>query len=170
MNLNLLTMEIVKTNIEWLTLISVLLDNDLVFLGITLFLVFLGEQRKEKFTKIVFAIVLAFLFGAVLKFILVIERPCVELPSKVPCPSSYSFPSGHGLVALTVMLSFLNKRSFLFYFFYAVFILFTRIYLGVHTFYDIAGSVGFAPLVYYITDELWKEIQRKKYAKKFIKH
>lgn len=147
-----------------LTILAIALDNTLFFCIFTLFIVLASERRKEKIAKIMLAVLLAALLITTMKLILKVERPCTIFASKIPCPEDYSFPSGHTLFAFTVMLAFLNKPVFPIYFIYAIFVAFTRIYLGVHTFEDIAGSIAFAPFVYYITDCIWIRFEGKKYA------
>ncbi|VVB98386.1 Undecaprenyl-diphosphatase [uncultured archaeon] len=159
-----LTLMIAQLNFPIVTWIAAMLDNDVVMVITTLLLVLATERRKEKVAKIALAILLAVILGTVVKDVVKIDRPCLITPAKIACPASYSFPSGHTLVAFTVMLAFLNKPSFVFYMFYAVFVAFTRIYLGVHSFEDVAGSIALAPFVYYAADKAWKLIEEKKYA------
>ncbi len=162
--MDMLTSSIAQMNVPEITLVAALLDNELTMVAATFVLVLLTERRKKKIMKIGFAAVLAFVLSMGVKYALHVERPCVAVPSKVACPDSYSFPSGHTIVAFTVMLAFLNKPTFVVYFLYAIFIAFTRIYLGVHSFEDVAGSVALAPFVYYVADLAWKKIEGRRYA------
>lgn len=166
-----LTNWIAQLSNPFLTDVARLFANELVLVAIIIALIVWGEKRKEKVWKIVLAVFLAFLLSTALKLALRTERPCGLLHSKVECPWAefpnpwtYSFPSGHTLVAFTVALAFLNKREFPFYLAFALFVAFTRIYLGVHTFEDVAGSIALAPFVYYITDVIWKKFEEGKYA------
>ncbi len=153
-----LTESIAQADFALLTAVAALLDNEIIFLAVTFALVLVFERRKEKIAKIALAVALAVLLSTMVKNIVKEERPCVLLASKIACPDSYSFPSGHTILAFTVMLAFLNKPTFAIYLFYAAFIAFTRIYLGVHSLWDVAGSIAFAPFVYYTVDALWKKI------------
>lgn len=153
-----LSLAIAQLDFWWLTLVAVMLDNDLLMIIMTFVLVLLTERRKKKLLKIVLAVGLAVLLSTAIKELVKIERPCINKAWKIECPSTYSFPSGHTLIAFTIAIAFLNKPTFLFYLLYAVFIAFTRIYLGVHTFEDVAVSIALAPFVYYIADEIWKKI------------
>ncbi|MFN7088643.1 MAG: phosphatase PAP2 family protein [Candidatus Paceibacteria bacterium] len=159
-----LSSTIVQLDFWWLTPVAVLLDNELLLIVTTFTLVLLAERRRQKLLKIALAVGLAVLLSAIIKDLVKIERPCVDAPGKIECPPTYSFPSGHTIVAFTVMIAFLNKPTFVLYFVYATLVAFTRIYLGVHSFEDVAGSIALAPFVYYITDEIWKKIKGEKYA------
>ncbi len=159
-----LTASIAQMDVPLITLVSTLLDNEIVLVAVTFLFVLLSERRKGKLAKIALAVVLAVLLGTAVKNVIKAERPCIGLLSKIECPDSYSFPSGHTILAFTVMLAFLNKPTFVIYFMYAIFVAFTRIYLGVHTFEDVAGSIAFAPLAYYLADGIWRKIKGKQYA------
>jgi undecaprenyl-diphosphatase len=164
MTMDSLTGLIAGLDFWWLTPVAVFFDNELALVGFTLALVLLTERRRDKVAKIGLAVVLAILLSLAVKELVKIERPCTLVPAKVDCPAEYSFPSGHTLFVFTVMLAFLNKPVFPLYFVYAVFIAFTRIYLGVHSFEDVAGSVALAPFAYYASDILWSRIRGNRYA------
>lgn len=162
--LDSLTVSIARMDVQWITYAAVALDNEILFALSLLALVLLTERRREKIAKIALAALVAMLLAAGVKAVLKVERPCDGLVSKIACPSNYSFPSGHTIVAFTVMLAFLNKPTFMLYFIYAVFVAFTRIYLGVHSFEDVAGSIAFAPFAYYAGEIAWRKITGEKYA------
>ncbi|MEW6528532.1 MAG: phosphatase PAP2 family protein [Candidatus Micrarchaeota archaeon] len=153
-----ITFLISHLDVSLITNIAIFLDNDVNLIMTILLLVVLTEQRMNKVGKIIFAIILATLIGAMLKQVIQFERPCVSNPAKIVCPSSFSFPSGHTLLVFTVFLAFLNKKYFPIYLAFGIFVAFSRIYLGVHSLEDIAGSIALAPLVYYITDGMWNFI------------
>ncbi len=155
---------IAHLDVPAITIIASFLNSDINLIIITLFFVFLTEQRKNKIGKIICAVILATLIGAVLKEVIHTDRPCISDSAKIICPSSYSFPSGHTILVFTVALAFLNKKYFPFYLAYAIFVAFTRIYLGVHSLEDIAGSIALAPFVYYITNEIWNLFEERKYV------
>ncbi|MFA5076909.1 MAG: phosphatase PAP2 family protein [Candidatus Micrarchaeia archaeon] len=158
-----ISMAIAGMDAGWLTALARAIDNEAMMIIVTLGLVLLTERRKTKVAKIVIAIGCAVLLATAIKEFVHTERPCVVQPGKVECPDSNSFPSGHTLVAFTVMLAFLNKPTFFIYLAYAVFVGFTRIYLGVHSFEDVAGSVGLAPFTYYMSEIAWNWMNRGKY-------
>ncbi|MDD5337709.1 MAG: phosphatase PAP2 family protein [Candidatus ainarchaeum sp.] len=158
-----LSAAIAGIDIGWLTTIATALDNEAVMVLVTLGLVLIAERRKTKVAKIVVAVIFAVLLTGAIKELVHTDRPCVAAAGKIECPDSHSFPSGHTLVAFTVMLAFLNKPVFPLYMLYAIFIAFTRIYLGVHSFEDVAGSVGLAPFTYYMSEIVWNRIKGGNY-------
>lgn len=157
-----------QLDVPALTAIASFLDHDIVIAAVTLLLVLVFERRKNKVGKVILAMALAVILGTAVKDLVHIDRPCVTVPAKIACPDSYSFPSGHTLLTFTVALAFLNKKEFPFYLAFAVFVAFTRIYLGVHSFEDVAGSMALAPFVYYLADSMWGRISNflegRKYA------
>jgi len=152
--MDIITQLAFSINNQLLTDISLLINNELIFIGILAIAVLLGERRFPKIMKIISVIVFAVIIGICLKSILIIERPCAEL-DLVHCPEDPSFPSLHALAAFSLMIAFLNKRSFVLYMFFAIFIAFTRLVLAVHGFTDIAASLAVAMIVYYIVDRIW---------------
>jgi len=132
-----------------------LLDNPLVLLLILAALIIAFEKRKNKRLKIVLSLVIVSLLAIMFKFVIHSERPCVYAP-EVPCPVGYSFPSLHAALVFTLMTAFLNKKSYPFFFVFALFVAFTRLQLGVHIFTDVAGALPLAVISYYLTDMFWK--------------
>lgn len=140
-----------------LLLLSQAIGNEPVFCVILGAMVLLAEKRPQKRKKIALAIVLTFLLVVCLKNAFAIERPCIAGGG---CPdlffSGYSFPSGHAAMAFIVMIAFLDKQSFPLFWLFALFVSFSRLLLGVHTFEDIAASLVLAPISYSLTDFLWR--------------
>ena len=141
-------------NNQLLTDISLMINNELIYIGILAVAIFLGERRFPKIIKIISVVVFAVVIGIALKTLILAERPCMELALEY-CPDDPSFPSLHALAAFSLMIAFLNKRSFIAYMIFALFIAFTRLVLAVHGFVDIAGSLAIAMIVYYIVDRIW---------------
>ena len=142
-----------------ITFLSVLLSNEFIFFAVVAAMVFLTEKRKDKRAKIILAMIIACVMVIGLKMFFAEPRPCENSIGIVGCPSflffGYSFPSGHATIAFLLMLAFLDKPSFPFYWLFAFFVAYSRIFLGVHTFEDIAGALVLAPIAYYITDLVW---------------
>jgi len=147
-----LTTAAMAINSPALTAVSLLLGNDVIFGALILALVLIAERRDGKRLKIMTALVLAVAAGLALKSIYAIDRPC----SGAGCPADYSFPSLHAVTAFTLMIAFLDKRSYPFFLFFALFVAFTRLHLGVHTFEDMAAAFPVAVLAYHIVDSRWK--------------
>ncbi|MEM4272055.1 MAG: phosphatase PAP2 family protein [Candidatus Bilamarchaeaceae archaeon] len=138
---------------------SILLSNEFVFFAVVGGMVVFTEKRKEKRIKILLAVALASILVIGLKMFFAVPRPCESTGGIIECPASlffnYSFPSGHATIAFLIMIAFLDKPSFPFYWLFAFFVAYSRIFLGVHNFEDIAGALVLAPIAYYLTDLLW---------------
>jgi len=151
------SLAIYSLNNPFLTQISSLVNNDYFFdamlLGIFLAISNFSKDSKAS-RRVGFAIAcmaLAFLVGFALKDITQVSRPCALSGSKVPCPlGQYSLPSLHASVTFALCLSFFSTELFFPLLAYALFVSFTRIYLGVHTDVDIAAGFGVACISYSI--------------------
>jgi undecaprenyl-diphosphatase len=138
-----------------LTAVDLFFDDFFVYAVLIIAITLLAEKRDNKRKKIFLALFVAFVMAVGLKMLLVVERPCFGTEN---CPSDYSFPSTHATIAFTLMVGFLNKKSFPSFLLLALFVCFTRLNLGVHTFYDIVGALPVALVAYYMTDIFWKEL------------
>lgn len=132
-----------------LTAVGRLLDHDLLYMALVLAIALAAEWRNGKRLKIVFSLGVAFILGTALKQVVAEPRPCAGLAG---CPADFAFPSLHALIAFTLMTGFLNKRSFALFLVFALFVSFTRLNIGVHSFIDIAGALPVALISYYIAD------------------
>ncbi len=145
-----------------LTGISVLVDRHLLVI-VLLLLTFTTWHFRERKRLLFILVTLA--FAAVLSFgvkeILAVERPCVQLPSKIECPADPSLPSGHALAAFSLMTSTVGYASFPVYFLFALVTGFSRVYLGIHTFADVAASSGLAFVSSTLAEAILKKIGRK---------
>jgi len=152
------TRVLVSLDNPMLTAVASFLDNYILYIVTIFAAVLISERRKKKLEKIFFAIIIAVLLAFIGKELFAVERPCVsEITSKIECPVGYSLPSLHAAIAFTVAIAFLNKKSYSLYLLFALFIGFTRIYLGVHTFIDIAMSLVVALVAYHITHLVWRK-------------
>lgn len=130
-----------------------------------------GIQKKDIKFVLYFLIslgVTAILVNFVLKNTFHRPRPCSptnlnkfqQISTNIICPSDFSFPSGHAstsFAAATIISAFNKKRKW-FYYFIAILISYSRLYLGVHYFFDILGG---AVLGYLISKTL--EVQLPKF-------
>jgi membrane-associated phospholipid phosphatase len=135
---------------------GMLLNDTLVYGLIIVVLVFLGESRNDKRKKILGSLVIAFLLTFSLKYALAYDRPCA---GDGWCPEGYSFPSAHAAIAFTLMTAFLNKKNYSLYLLFALFVGFSRLNIGVHTFHDVAAALPVAMLSYYVTNIVWRRIK-----------
>jgi membrane-associated phospholipid phosphatase len=127
--------------------IGMLIQNPVAYAIMIFALIIGGEGRHRKQKKILFSLLLSFALVAGIKYAMAVERPCF---GEDWCPDSYSFPSLHAAIAFTLMTSFLNKKSYPYYLLFALFVGFTRLNIGVHTFYDVAGALPLALFSYYV--------------------
>jgi|SRR5208283_3605584 len=153
-----ITAAAVAVNSPLLHSIDLLIDNVWVYAAVVLILLFISERRSSKRIKILFSLTLVILAVTALKPLLAVDRPCF---GQISCPSDYSFPSLHVAVAFALMIAFLDKKSFAFYFLFALFVAFTRMNLGFHTFRDVAGALVIALVAYYITDIIWDRLGKR---------
>ncbi len=140
---------------EFLFSTALLLENLFFFALIIAAIILISEKRNNKRLKIVLSLAVITLLAVIFKLVVQIPRPCIYAPA-IPCPMGDSFPSLHAGIVFTLMIAFLNKKSYPLFLVFALFVSFTRLQLGVHTFIDIAGALPLAILSYYATDILWK--------------
>ncbi|MFA5106665.1 MAG: phosphatase PAP2 family protein [Candidatus Micrarchaeia archaeon] len=130
---------------------STLINSDIFFaLSIAAIWLFLSFRKptSNRAALAALALLLAFSASMVAKDYYRVERPCVYgAESLIPCPYwEYSFPSVHTTVAFALALAYLGAAEFLPLLAFAVFVAFTRLFLGVHTPYDVAGGITLAVL------------------------
>jgi membrane-associated phospholipid phosphatase len=135
--------------------IAQFLDNPYVFFSLLILAVLATEPRNEKRGKIAAAIIIAGLLTLAAKDLVMQPRPCIGGDSLIQCPLDYSLPSGHAAIAFTLMIAFIGNRYFPLYWLFALLVAYSRFYLGVHTFEDIAAALVAAPIAYQLADLLW---------------
>lgn len=132
-----------------------ILDNPYSFFAIIGIAIFFTEPRWEKRFKIVLAILIAGGMALLAKNLIMEPRPCIGGDSLIQCPLDYSLPSGHAAIAFTLMIAFIGRKYFPFYWLFALLVAYTRFYLGVHTFEDLAAALVLAPIAYQFSDLIW---------------
>jgi undecaprenyl-diphosphatase len=150
-----------------LTLLSDFLNNEFNMAMVTLALiaaasVMFNEQRHLKVLLLTLVLGLGMSVGA--KLISYAPRPCEEANAKIPCPPDSSFPSSHTVVAFSLVAASLGYASFALFLPFALFTAFSRVYLGVHTFFDVAASLGLAMLSYALASAILARIGGHGYA------
>lgn len=148
-----LTSFAINLKLPLLAEVSKLLSNPLIFTVVVLAVIFLAERRSDKQKKIVVALALAAVAGLALKSIYAVPRICA---GELNCPTDYAFPSGHSVVAFTLMIAFLDKKEYPIFLVFGLFVAFTRLHLGVHSFEDVAAALPVALLAYHIVDSKWR--------------
>ncbi len=132
-----------------------LIDSDLAFLGIYLVLSFYF-LIKEKNTKPLTYFGLAILISIILKPLLHVERPCMDMPG---CPDHYGFPSGHTLVAFMFAFSLKEWKRVLFILI-ALIVAYSRYALGMHTIEQLTGTVVLSIVLWQLLILLEKRFYR----------
>ena len=146
---------------DLLTSVSLLLNDNFIFVILVVALLFIAEKRTSKRIKIISALLLVAVLTFGIKYIMAVDRPCALLDVSY-CPEEYSFPSIHAAIAFTLMISFLDKKTYPWFVLFALFISFSRLHLAVHSFRDIAGALPIALISYYVMDILWRHYHEKK--------
>lgn len=140
--------------------ISQLLNHPTVPFFLWLFIIIV-LHRKKKITYILLPLFNLLLAGGIANYILknvfMRIRPCVQyIVLHFSCPTDFSFPSGHATTsfAAAITLSILDPKRKALYYFIALFISFSRIYLGVHYLLDIMGGAIFAGIISLLSTKL----------------
>ena len=171
---DLITIAISQLNVPLVTAIAKIIDDDLFFIVIILFLAFIAERGRRR-NRLVLTLLLVFLLGTTVKGLVHEARPCAELISKIPCPPSFSFPSNHALMAFALVAALWknkpNRWLYALYVAIAIFVGFTRIYLGVHTAADVVGGALLGILFVLVIDLCWQKIPKslRKSVSDFLK-
>ena len=140
---------------EWLTTIGLLLNEPVIFLVIIIGLGLFFERRHDERVRLGVALLISFILVSAIKSTLAVERPCIAIPGAV-CPIGFSLPSMHGAVSFTLMFAFLKRREFPFLLVFALFVAFTRLNLGVHTFEDVAAALPIAYMSFFLAENIWR--------------
>lgn len=141
---------------------SVLLNDPLfaVLSGIALVLLLSSHFREQKkIAYIVFAVAIALALGGAFKLYLQEPRPCEQVPGKIPCPTDFSLPSIHALLAFTLAIVAVGSASFPFYLLFALFVSFSRVYLGVHTVPQVAAGLALAFFACVLCEIVWRRMK-----------
>lgn len=120
---------------------------------------FFREEKRLPF--LVCAVAIALLLGFGFKLFLQEERPCVEKPGKIACPTDFSLPSLHALLVFTLVVVSVGSRSFAPYLIYALFVSFSRVYLGVHTIPQVMAGLALAFFACVFTEMIWRAMRLK---------
>ncbi|MBI4008947.1 phosphatase PAP2 family protein [Candidatus Roizmanbacteria bacterium] len=118
-----------------------------VWITILIILFIFAEVKDRRF---LFFVLLVFFLSSiivtpVLKTLTKKPRPChISAVNKYPCPSDFSFPSGHATTsfAIATVFSLFDKKRRYLYYIIAGLIGLSRIYLGIHYLFDVvAGAI-----------------------------
>lgn len=133
--------------------ISLCLHNVPGLIVITTLMIFIVtikfKQKRTVLPLLLLTVLLSMIFVQGAKYIFHVERTCPV--DKVECPKSYSFPSAHATLGFALLLPSIGTPAFWIYLLYSIILATSRIYLGIHSLFDIAGSFGVAIIGYTIS-------------------
>ncbi len=136
--------------------------GNVVMVSVILIVFFYIKKQRKIIIPFLFTIAFASGVAQLIKFVTHIPRPYLglELPRLVT-EAGYSFPSGHAM-ALSIGYVFLKEsdsRFAVYWLIISVFLLFGRVYTGIHYLSDIIGGiiVGYFTSCFFISQLIKKE-------------
>ncbi|MEM4295361.1 MAG: phosphatase PAP2 family protein [Candidatus Anstonellales archaeon] len=123
--------------------IAMILNNNFIFIPLIILIAYLLDKWKGAFF-IFFSGIVTF----IVKQIFALPRVC---NTPIPCFDDFAFPSGHATLAFSLALLRIDKEDFWLYMFFAFFVSFTRLILGVHTIQEVIAGLALA----LINIEIW---------------
>lgn len=128
-----------------------------LYLMVLFLLILILDRRTRRFGVMVgIAYLLTYLTGEILlKNLVERSRPFLiyDLPVIIKLPPSFAFPSGHASMTFAVagVFYFVGHRYRWHMAAFAAYVAYSRVYLNVHFFSDIAGGAALGILIAYIT-------------------
>jgi undecaprenyl-diphosphatase len=127
---------------------SLLMQPEWNFFLATMALVALLTYWKKEAGRLpaMFAVIaLSFLLALALKQALGVARPCAISPNAMlACPDTFSLPSAHTTVAFGIVAASVGFQTFPIYFIWALLVALSRLFLGVHTIFDVSAGIAIA--------------------------
>ncbi|MDO8340289.1 MAG: phosphatase PAP2 family protein [Candidatus Burarchaeum sp.] len=139
---------------------SFLQDPALSLLVVALAFLLMVKFKTSHASPLFLALLLAFFILDPLKNLHAVSRPCAELAAKIPCPFDASFPSGHAMIAGIFMLAATGTPPFLPFLLLGIIVSLSRVYLGIHTFPDVAAGIAVGMVLYAISERIYCAYRR----------
>lgn len=122
----------------------------IILFGVAMFL-------TNKRLALVIALGLALLFVPLLKDAYAQPRPCENLKT-LQCETDYGMPSAHATVAFIFIAAAVGTWAFLFFLPVGLFMAFSRIYLGLHSFEQVAAGAALGVILFLVADAIAKRL------------
>lgn len=131
--------------------ISIILDKDYypAIMILTLIALAFSKHRRE----LILSFLVVVLLTASLKAYYQEERPCVIFPALVAC-NDYGFPSGHTITSILLPAATLGSFAFFMFLPLSFLIMFSRVYLGVHTVNQVVAGLALGLFVFFAMERL----------------
>ena len=123
---------------DLLFLLSVVINNDLIYIPSILLLATLLDK------KAVYYVITAILLVIVLKPILAEPRPC---SLNFACEPGYGFPSGHTTLIAALTFSQIKRKRFIALLALTLLVAYSRVYLGLHTVGQVLGGMAVSAFI-----------------------
>ncbi|HII53716.1 hypothetical protein COX84_01390 [Candidatus Micrarchaeota archaeon CG_4_10_14_0_2_um_filter_49_7] len=137
-----------------LTTIAIFIDKYMAFIMLAMFLAtYAATSDKKSLTLFIVNMVVSVLVLSIAKGLIDLPRPCTSMHSKIACPADASYPSGHTLISTGGALATAGNPLFPAYLAFAALTGISRVYLGIHTLYDVAGGIALAFVSYAISKQ-----------------
>lgn len=129
------------------------------------------EKIKKKTAVLLVAAVLLFFLVQQLKIIFAKERPCEFVEGKIKCPicpPDCSLPSGHAAFSFLFVAATIGTEFFPPFLLLSILISISRVYLGVHTVYDIVGGAVLGIAMYGVVELFVYALRKEKKERTLI--
>ncbi|MFH0835828.1 MAG: phosphatase PAP2 family protein [Candidatus Micrarchaeota archaeon] len=151
-------MDVLFALVYWLSLLFHYDYYFYVLLGLSVLYLFrAGADKRVLIASVALVIVLVL----VAKPFLLEPRPCMTNPGLVACPDDNGFPSAHAAASFIIALNALGLAGFPFFFGAALFVSFSRVFLGVHSPTQVVAGIALATVVYLLVIEVRDKLDGK---------
>jgi dolichol kinase/membrane-associated phospholipid phosphatase len=141
-----------KIRVPILVLIARIVSDLTLVIAVVIPLIIVAKNKDKKIPALYLSIACAFIITYVLKFLFKIERPDgIRKTIFMTMLPDYSFPSSHSAVAFAPLYFIHGKVLQFGYFTFGVLVLISRIYLGMHTLFDVVfgACIGYLIGIYF---------------------
>ena len=122
-------------------------------------LVLIALFSFKKRALFIAALILALLLTPAVKDWYQADRPCVSIDSVAACPLTFGFPSSHAAVVGVFAIASLATWSSFFFVPVSLFVMWSRVALGVHSVHQVVAGFAFGLAIYVIAYVFSKKIQ-----------